>query len=56
VIYTEDKGIQHIPASIVIANNNIFQNWQITIIYSLNKRIFAKLKNSKKAPYRLNKR
>jgi hypothetical protein len=26
VIYTEDKGIQHIPASIVIANNNIFQN------------------------------
>ena len=26
VIYTEDKGIQHIPASQVIADNNMFQN------------------------------
>lgn len=26
VIYTEDKGIQHIPACQVIANNDIFQN------------------------------
>lgn len=26
VIYTEDKGIQHIPASQVIADNNVFQN------------------------------
>lgn len=26
VIYTEDKGIQRIPASQVIANNDIFQN------------------------------
>ncbi len=26
IIYTEDKGIQHIPASQVIADNNVFQN------------------------------
>ncbi len=26
VIYTEDKGIQYIPASQVIADNNVFQN------------------------------
>ncbi|MBQ8223126.1 MAG: ribosome recycling factor [Bacteroidales bacterium] len=26
VIYTEDKGIQHIPASQVIANNNTLFN------------------------------
>ena len=26
VIYTEDKGIHHIPARQVIANNDIFQN------------------------------